>query len=70
MDLKVEFKTKEIVEQHIEHCEGEHIQQVIYSTYHKALTQICFGCKKVRTSLTEEENLSKQGLKEMHPNKR
>ncbi len=32
-----------------------HIQQVAYSTYHDALTQICFGCNKVRTSLKEKD---------------
>ena len=35
----------------IKYCEGKHIQQVVFSTYHKALTQICFGCGKVRTML-------------------
>ena len=39
------------VENNIEKCEGKHIQQVVYSTYHKALTQICFTCDCVRTSL-------------------
>lgn len=29
----------------------DHIQQVAYSTYHKALTQICFTCQHIRTSL-------------------
>jgi len=40
-----------LVKQWIKNCEGEHIQQVAYSSYHDALTQICFGCKKIRTSL-------------------
>ena len=53
MKLEVEFVAKHRVEYHIGCCEGKHIQQVIYSTYHKALTQICFGCKKVRTSIKE-----------------
>lgn len=35
----------------IKDCEGKHIQQVSFSTYHKALTQVCFGCKKVRTMI-------------------
>ncbi len=55
MKLEVEFMGKGAVEHHIGGCEGQHVQQVIYSTYHKALTQICFGCKKVRTSLSEED---------------
>ena len=32
-------------------CEGRHIQQAIYSTFHDALTQICFGCKRVRSNI-------------------
>ena len=55
MKLEVEHLHKGVVEICIEGCEGKHIQQVIYSTYHKALTQICFGCKKIRTSLKEED---------------
>lgn len=39
----------------IEMCEGKHIQQVVYSSYHNALTQICFGCREIRTSLKEQE---------------
>jgi len=29
--------------------------KVVYSTFHDALTQVCFGCKKVRSNLTEED---------------
>lgn len=32
-------------------CEGKHIQQMVYSTYHKGLTQICFDCKKIRSMI-------------------
>ena len=42
------------VEKYIKECEGKHVQQVVYSTYHKALTQICFGCKKIRTNIDIE----------------
>ena len=52
--MEIEQMGKGAVEHHIQGCEGKHMQQVVYSTYHKALTQICFGCKKVRTSLKEE----------------
>ena len=55
MNFKVEFMKKEEVETNIQKCEGKHIQQVVHSTYHNALTQICFGCGKVRTSLKEED---------------
>lgn len=34
----------------------EHIQQVAYSTYHKALTQICFTCNLIRTTMPKQEN--------------
>lgn len=43
--------TPEAVRKHIQDCEGKHTQQAIYSTFHDALTQICFGCKRIRSSL-------------------
>lgn len=45
------IKEQEDVRKHIQNCEGKHTQQAIYSTFHDALTQVCFGCKKIRTSL-------------------
>jgi hypothetical protein len=42
---------QEDVRRHIQECEGKHTQQAVYSTFHDALTQICFGCKKVRSNL-------------------
>ncbi len=45
------FNTQEEVREHIQECEGKHTQQVCYSTFHDALTQICFGCKKIRSSI-------------------
>lgn len=42
---------QEDVRRHTQECEGKHTQQVAYSTFHDALTQICFGCKKVRSNL-------------------
>lgn len=41
----------EQVRKQIQDCEGHHTQQAIYSTYHDALTQVCFGCKKIRSTL-------------------
>lgn len=35
----------------IAECEGRHTQQAMYSTFHGALTQICYGCKKVRSQI-------------------
>ena len=52
MIFKSEYcKTQEQVRKHIKKCEGKHTQQVVYSTYHDTLTQICYGCKKVRSNL-------------------
>ena len=42
---------QEDVRKHIQECEGKHTQQAIYSTFHDALTQICFGCQVIRSSL-------------------
>lgn len=43
--------TKEELESIIDSCEGKHTQQAIYSTFHSALTQVCFGCLKVRSTI-------------------
>lgn len=52
MNFEYEYvETQEDVRRHIQTCEGKHTQQVMYSTYHDALTQICFGCRKVRTTI-------------------
>lgn len=54
---KLEFEyieTQEEVRKHIKECEGNHIQQAIYSTFHDALTQVCYGCWKVRSTLFPE----------------
>ena len=41
----------EDVRAHIQNCEGRHTQQAIYSTFHDALTQVCLGCQKVRSTI-------------------
>jgi hypothetical protein len=46
-----EFKDKDEVFKHIKECEGKHKQQIAYSSYHDALTQVCFDCGVVRTNL-------------------
>jgi hypothetical protein len=43
--------TQEEVRKHIKECEGKHTQQAIYSTFHDALTQVCFGCLKIRSTI-------------------
>lgn len=39
------------VHEWIKKCEGVHSQQVAFSTFHDALTQICFGCRKIRSTI-------------------
>lgn len=39
------------VRTHIQNCERKHTQQAIYSTFHDALTQVCFGCMRVRSTI-------------------
>ncbi len=39
------------VRERIRECEGRHSQQVAYSTFHDCLTQICYGCGKVRSNV-------------------
>jgi len=46
---------QEDVRKHIQECEGRHTQQAIYSTFHDALTQICFGCRAVRSTIYRGE---------------
>ena len=54
MTLEYEYiLSQEGVRHHIQiqDCEGKHTQQAIYSTFHDALTQVCFGCKIVRSTI-------------------
>ena len=53
---KMEVYTLETIEEvlkMIQSCEGNHTQQIAYSSYHNALTQICFDCDCVRTNLKD-----------------
>ena len=50
----VQLSTIEDVHQAIIKCEGVHMQQTCFSTFHDALTQICYGCKKIRTTIFKE----------------
>jgi len=45
------IETQEEVRNHIKKCEGKHSQQVAYSSFHDALTQICFGCCCIRSNI-------------------
>ncbi|MFW6129983.1 MAG: hypothetical protein ACOC56_02290 [Atribacterota bacterium] len=57
-NVKFEVKFDDIngVRSHIACCqENNHIQQVAFSTYHNALTQVCFTCKVILTSMRKED---------------
>ena len=43
--------TMEAVREQINKCESFHTQQAIYSTFHDALTQVCFGCQCIRSNI-------------------
>lgn len=54
MNKKLEFEyieSQEEVRKNIKNCEGRHTQQAIYSTFHDALTQVCYGCLKIRSNI-------------------
>lgn len=49
----IHAKELEDVIRMIEGCESrKHVQQSAYSSNLKGLTQICFGCRKVRTTIS------------------
>ena len=52
MQFEYEYiESKQKLINQIQLCEGKHTQQAIYSTFHNGLTQICFGCLKVRSTI-------------------
>ena len=51
--------TQEEVRGHIQECEGRHTQQAVYSTFHDGLTQVCFGCRKIRSTVFVQERRGK-----------
>ena len=57
MKFEYEYlKTEQEVIDQIRKCEGVHTQQSVYSTFHDALTQVCFGCKRIRTNIYLRED--------------
>jgi len=40
----------EDVRKQIQECEGKHSQQIAYSSFHDCLTQVCFVCRKIRST--------------------
>lgn len=58
-----EYMTEVEVKQHIKQCEGKHPQQVSYSSHHDCFTQVCFVCRKVRSSYKKHTSTTKQEAK-------
>lgn len=55
-----EYMTETEVKQHIKQCEGKHPQQVAYSSHHDCFTQVCFVCRKVRSSYKKRQSLKEE----------
>ena len=56
--------SQEDVEMSTAKCQSKkHVQQVAFSTYHHALTQVCFTCNKVRTSMEEKDIIKNETKK-------
>lgn len=47
----VYLPTIEAVHEQIKACEDRHAQQIAFSSFHDALTQVCFGCKVIRSNI-------------------
>lgn len=54
--MRTDFEEESYLKGCIKSCQEKgHIQQVAFSTYHNALTQVCFTCEVVRTSISQQE---------------
>jgi hypothetical protein len=49
----IDYRNSELREVIQECSDSNHKQQVAYSTWHDALTQVCFTCGRVRTTSEE-----------------
>lgn len=50
------YPTMNKLRQKIKKCENQsYVQQVVYSTYHDGLTQVCFNCETVRTTIADNK---------------
>ena len=44
-------ESHEKLREQIQKCQGKHVHQVAYSTFHDGITQVCFSCKKIRSTI-------------------
>ena len=55
-EFEISFCQESVIKFFIDDCQKKkHIQQVAFSTYHNCLTQICFSCKKIRTTMNKKD---------------
>jgi hypothetical protein len=52
------LKDTDAVRKQIRECEGQHVQQAIFSTYMDTLTQVCFTEQVVRSTIRWEGSRS------------
>ncbi len=59
-EIKFDYElcTQDGIRDHIRSCEGNHVQQAVYSTFMDTLTQICYTERKIRGSVGWEANRS------------
>ena len=69
--MRLEFEDEDYLRGCIKGCqERKHIQQVAFSTYHDGLTQVCFGCYAVRTTINQEDIMNnKIGQMQLAPSR-
>ena len=60
VNFEYELMSDDEIRRHIRECEGRHVQQVVFSTYMDALTQICFTEQKIRSGITWKGAVSKK----------
>lgn len=53
-----ELLSQDQLRDRIRECEGQHVQQAVFSTFMDALTQICFTEQKIRGSILWEGDQS------------
>lgn len=53
-----EYPTMDAVRAAIRGCEGRHVQQVAFSSFMDTLTQICFTCTCIRSTVRWSGNRS------------
>jgi len=52
------FGTQQEIRNCIRECEGKHVQQACFSSFMDSLTQICFTCQKIRSTVEWDGNKS------------